>query len=333
MSIIDSRELARRVVEQVGVEAVLAKGSADAKPTEGALGWLDEMLARIRGLRASVSLDPVSEREEAILSVIESLSAAAGEDLNVITLRVEGSTAPWAQMVASSAVQNYLTMHAEVNRTSGTLEFFEDESQRMKGQLAAARGKLQAAKDSAQIMSVDGQRTGLQEQANWIELTLLQLQVSRENARSSISALEVESLDHQIELLKTQRSDLLKKLVPLHATETELADHETTVAMCEANYRDYASKLEQVRISEALAANAITNVNVAQPAELQEIPVTPNKMIVAVAGLFLATAGALGLVFGAEFLNQTFGRHGQLESELRLPVLITIPHKCPRALA
>ena len=56
--------------------------------------------------------------------------------------------------------------------------------------------------------------------------------------------------------------------------------------MAVANYRKYAVNLEDARMGEELDQRAISNISVAQPATLEESPVSPSKALVAALGLF-----------------------------------------------
>jgi uncharacterized protein involved in exopolysaccharide biosynthesis len=66
----------------------------------------------------------------------------------------------------------------------------------------------------------------------------------------------------------------------------------------------YAEYFEEARIDRELQRERISNVSVVQPATLQEKPVSPSKLLVALATMFLATFGTAAAVLTSERLTQ-----------------------------
>ena len=89
----------------------------------------------------------------------------------------------------------------------------------------------------------------------------------------------------------------------------------------------HVEKLEQARLNDALGREQITNVKVAQPATLVHKPVSPKKPLVLGLGLLVALFGGLSLAFLAEIVDQTLRTTDQVEMQLGLPVLASLPYR------
>src|SRR5262249_33491762 len=56
-------------------------------------------------------------------------------------------------------------------------------------------------------------------------------------------------------------------------------------------------------------------------------PVAPNKRLIMMLGLLTAVGGAFGLAFLAEGFDQTLRTTDQVESQLGVPVLLSLPYR------
>ena len=116
-------------------------------------------------------------------------------------------------------------------------------------------------------------------------------------------------------------------MVALNNQVFELAQLERTVELLEGTYRMHVEKLEQARVNEALGREQISNVKVAQEATLVRKPESPKKALILAMGLMLATIGSVALAYLAEWFDQTLRTTDQVESELGLPVLLSLPKR------
>lgn len=131
-----------------------------------------------------------------------------------------------------------------------------------------------------------------------INPTYQQLQVERltEQARA-------ESLQAELAELARQKDELTRRREALNQHTVRLAALQRDVDALEANYRLHAEHLEQSRINHALEEDRISNVNVAQRATFVTKPVSPDKLLVILAGLAVAFFGAALLPFCFEPLG------------------------------
>lgn len=128
----------------------------------------------------------------------------------------------------------------------------------------------------------------------------------------------------------TQLEELNGKVRTLNEEDVILTTLERKVKLLEDRYRMHAAKLEEARVNDALEQERITNVNVVQPATLVRKPVWPNKRLFLMLGLVMATGGAFGVAVVLEGLDQTLRTATQVEKELGLPVLLSLPRRRKR---
>jgi polysaccharide biosynthesis transport protein len=120
---------------------------------------------------------------------------------------------------------------------------------------------------------------------------------------------------------------LASDITALNDQEYQLAQLERKVQLLDGKYGMHVEKLEQARVNDALGREQICNVKVAQAATLVGKPDSPKKPLLAALGLLVATCGAIGLAFLSESMDQTLRTTDQVESQLGLPVLLSIPER------
>ena len=135
---------------------------------------------------------------------------------------------------------------------------------------------------------------------------------------------------------KTILDDNLKmafeEMQKLNKDEIELSRLQRDLNRAEKNFSIYSEKQEEARINLALDNKKISNVKVVQEATLQVKHVSPRYKLIAVAGLICSLLSGLCL---AVFLDQFSGgmrSPEEIEEELGLDVLTTIPQLSRRAL-
>lgn len=90
----------------------------------------------------------------------------------------------------------------------------------------------------------------------------------------------------------------------------------------ETIYNLLLQKLETAKITQRLeASKSGTRYTVIDPARMPLVPSKPNKLVVILLGLLLGAASGTGLVFGSEFMNQSFLDIEDAKTTLDLPVL------------
>jgi uncharacterized protein involved in exopolysaccharide biosynthesis len=146
----------------------------------------------------------------------------------------------------------------------------------------------------------------------------LQVELLAEKAANDALQARLENLDHESSLAQAD-------LKSINANELRLNALTRQLLLDEANYRVYASKLEEARIQLSLDNEHISNLNISQPATFVEKPVSPKKAIVLVAGFLMACLGALCVAILAEMNNRVLRSPLEVEDQLGIPVVVTLP--------
>lgn len=133
------------------------------------------------------------------------------------------------------------------------------------------------------------------------------------------------ALQAQIPVLKHELSDLQAQAVKVDDAESQIADLQRRKEMLETSYQNFAASLEQSRIDETLGPGRVSNISTI------ESPTPPSRNMskqVKTAALMACGGVALGLAwaFFIEFyLDTSVRRSREIESRLKLPLLISIP--------
>jgi uncharacterized protein involved in exopolysaccharide biosynthesis len=151
-------------------------------------------------------------------------------------------------------------------------------------QLAEAR-RIFALQESRRVQTTEG-RNPIYEQ---VEASLLKL------------TAESAAVEERRRKIEPQLAEVRSRLTALNEAEFRIAGLERDRTLQQADYAKYAASLEQVRIDQALEAERISNLSVAQPPANNPEPIGPDRPLLIGLSLIVATCLALGLaaVMGA----------------------------------
>jgi Mrp family chromosome partitioning ATPase len=148
-----------------------------------------------------------------------------------------------------------------------------------------------------------------------LELDLLQAKAKKEAQQARLAAAQ------------KQRDDLNSELKELNGNEVQIGDLERNVQILDGKYRMHVEKLEQARLNDALGRDGIQNVKVAQAATLVGKPTSPKKPLLLALGFVLALGAAFATPLLAEMLDETLRSTDEVEAELGLPVVLSLPYQ------
>jgi len=412
MEVLNSRAIAERVVELVGVETVLDSSGGPKTLFQTAKSAIK---------RPFQELDPITDRERAIISVQAATTFLVPKESGVISIKCKSSSPHLAQAIVSGMLEAFRAEHLRVSRTRGSLDFFSQQAAQQRHRWEKATEQLRDAKNEAGVVTVEGKRGLLLDQIGQVESEAIQNETalayslartkdlqatvdklpetvvrevesgigheSTDQMRQQLYALEIQERHHssrytkdhpvlravkdqrekvadifqqqprqrahttkgindsreklRVQLLAEQatlaalraKSDALmaqhrelnSSLREMNDRESRLSDLQRTVDTAEGNYQKYLDNLEQARIDQALQEGSISSINTIQPASFSETPASPKKGLVMVLGVFLAIFCPLVLAFVAEYFDHTLATPSQVERQLGLPVLVSIP--------
>jgi uncharacterized protein involved in exopolysaccharide biosynthesis len=366
------------------------------------------------------SIDPISDREEAVIRVERKLKVDAERDSTVILVRFDAKTPQLAQAVCDAIVTVYQREHVRIHRNADSNEFFEDQRELLRHQLDEANERVRAAKNEMELATIEGRRSTLEAQMSEIELEAFRTHQEKATAEARVAdltqqlkavperitasetsvpnqgrdlkseqlyALQMKAMDlkarysdshplvvaieqqirdagqvlsnDETERMETtndvnpihrelslelkqqqnvvagltarlgkiteQREAVLNETKTLNRHEVRLDQLEREAEVARTKFFQYADSLEQARVDQQRALSNISNVSVAQPATLAEKPVSPSKLLVGLATLFLAVGGTATIILGSERLNDRVYNDDQLRQLVDLPVFATVP--------
>ena len=119
------------------------------------------------------SIDPASDRERAVVAIEKGLVVDAERKSEIISVIYEADTPELAQTIVANLVKQYKTKHAELHRTSGSTEFFDQQSQRLRVELETASNELRDAKNNLGVASIVDQRVIMESRLGNIRQALM----------------------------------------------------------------------------------------------------------------------------------------------------------------
>ncbi len=145
-------------------------------------------------------------------------------------------------------------------------------------------------------------------------------QVQRTFAKADTASARARSSE-----LESQHQRLIREIHSLNEHEAKIESLERELGVLNAKFQKYSESLEQSRIDEALQAERLSSVNVFQVPTLDDSPVDVSNTIVSFGGLFASFFGAIGATFALRYLRDEMLTPKDVERELQVPVLATIP--------
>ncbi|HEY4312730.1 MAG TPA: hypothetical protein VGN12_24990 [Pirellulales bacterium] len=185
LDILRSRVLLQDVVAKLGSDTIL-RTTADGKKTWFAT-FTTPLTATIAFITQSNEGTP---EEQAIRKLEKSITCTSARKSNVIAVKCKARDPRLAQTIADTFVAAYTSRHAKANRTSGSHDFFVEQSTLLKDQLDKANEELRSAKNKIGLLSIDGQRESIQQQVNAIETRMLENNRARATSTAKIKALK-----------------------------------------------------------------------------------------------------------------------------------------------
>jgi uncharacterized protein involved in exopolysaccharide biosynthesis len=152
-----------------------------------------------------------------------------------------------------------------------------------------------------------------------------------EEAQLALLKLEpvLASLKARADVLQTQLHEEQGKVTALNESSFRIHKLEREYELQETAYRKYAENQEHAQIDHALQMERITNVSILQPATNDPKPVGLRRLLILVLGLLFAVAGSFALAFVLDYLDPSIKSPEDLEKQLGLLALASIPRQCP----
>ncbi len=187
-----SRVLAERVVDELGAAAILEQENAveDGSPGGAShiLQSISQAKAWVRGLIPSSSRE-VGPRDEAIDVLITGLRIMPIEETNIIQISYRSHDPELAQRVVENVVENYLDEHVRIHRAAGARGFLIDHAQRLGDELSEAEKELVELKNQTHLSAPVEQRTLLVDRLAALRTDLFTLEATLAESRAEMDEL------------------------------------------------------------------------------------------------------------------------------------------------
>jgi len=205
IQVLGSRSIIGRVVDQLTPQYVLAGGQIK----EGKNLYINKV-KEVVGTFVSVlkSIDPVGDREQAIIEIEKNLRVSAERSSTVLALSVDADSPEAAQKIVEAMIDIYRAEHLRIHRNPGSNNFLSEQTNNVFQQWVIAKNRLSDAKTSLGLVSTAGKKQALETQLQSVDLSIL------ENTRS-LSDIEarISELNTQLSRIP-QRETTAKKSVP-----------------------------------------------------------------------------------------------------------------------
>lgn len=141
--------------------------------------------------------------------------------------------------------------------------------------------------------------------------------------------LEIESLRIKKAFLNQKMAEIQKSADEISYKEKKLKEIQREVALLQKNYMLYASKKEDAIIFTDRKRRNLTNVSIADRAEIPPKPSFPKRVLFLIISFIIGFSAALGTPFMLEFIDHRIKFSHDVEEILSLPVISSIhAEKC-----
>jgi uncharacterized protein involved in exopolysaccharide biosynthesis/Mrp family chromosome partitioning ATPase len=341
IEILTSWDLVMQVAQSIGPQRLVP-------PTQD----IFTKAAQAIGLKRMVPTAKKVTDSEAAASIASGLKAISTKGSNIIFVSYKNPNPEIATLVLQELLSRYFVKHLEVHRSAGAFDFVTQQTDQVRARLNQTEDALKSLREKTGIASLKEGSVALtaeaaktQEQLNAAEADLAEQQAlvnqivekkerkgwrtktsSSEKSPQSVKA-QVAGTQAKIEALKARLRDVQQRTKQLSELVPQIEDLERKREMDEANYKYFAASLEKARIDEALDPSKMPNISAVQrPSPAGLVTKTRDKIALLLAGAGLALGIAMALVKGL-ILNQTVGRPLQLETQLHIPLMLSIPYR------
>ena len=279
LEVMASRKLLEAVITVIGEDVVVGRSPFDFDVWQQSLraaDWND--------LDPEVMHHSDQQNEIAVEKLYKSITLEIEQSSNVIGVTSVADTPDLAQAITRTMLDAFRAEHVRLNQTHG-LPFFQAQVQTITEQLDAARLKLSSRKSELGIMSIEGERTRLEDVLTALEKQLNVSIPDLEGAKASAIVMEQEvkaipdrtqphdatdTLKKTLHELQQKRALLLTKFTPKHFRVKELETEIQLVTSQLADPENRNAANPTLRELEVALANDRTRV-AATSASIEEL--------------------------------------------------------------
>lgn len=249
---LNSREFADRVVKKVGVREINHPRT-----------WIDRASKRLGAVAASVRPSPtISEsvmdrteydiqmaHEEAVDKVMKAVTIAVPKNSYTIAVAAQTADPLLAQKIVQAIMDEYGSYHVEAHKSTGSLNFFAQQTEASHRVAIEARRQLQQARTETGWISTVAAEESLRERALNLQLSLDDAKSKFADAKSQAESLagRIEAIDEWIPMETTKLANNAVDGMREQLYEVTLSDGEklSKVTPSHPRYKILRDKLTQ----------------------------------------------------------------------------------------
>lgn len=288
---------------------------------ESMLGW-NSLLILIKRLNMDKDVKEPKDLEKLIEDIRENITINL-RGHNIIDLSYLNKDPILTQAVVQNITDIFIERNVELQNkeTSDAIKFIEEQLELYRGKIKSS--ELAELKDQLTILLVDSteehpQVKQLRDQINAKEEELRRENIIYSEEKSKILPTTANPIIQEIKkAITTIETTTTVPKVTADASEQEyiklmLLDKLDTVMARDVNvnshiYNMLLERLETAKITQRLQSSKEgTKYTIIDPPRVPLEPSKPNKLLIALGGLFLGGLIGFGLVVGAEFLDKSF---------------------------
>src|SRR5436190_2819198 len=289
-------------------------------------------------------------KEAAAGNIILALQVTAAKGSDVIFISYKNRNPEMATLVLQELLSRYFVKHLEVHRSAGAFDFVTQQTDQVRTRLNQTEDALKSLRDKTGIVSLKDGSTALttgavkiQEDLNKAEAELAEHQAlvkqmaekklktwgtkGQPSEKSPVSErARVAGIEAKVETLKSLLHDIQQRMKRLSELSPQIEELQRKREIDEANYKYFAASLEKARVDEALDPSKMPNISDVQRPSPPILATTKrDKIAMGLAGGGAALGIALALLKGL-VLNRTVRRPLELETQLHIPLMLSIPY-------
>jgi capsular exopolysaccharide synthesis family protein len=306
LEILKSRDLAEKIVNALGYQAILAGKFLPGQSTQS---------SQSVGLAGPSSADTAWERDKALGNLMKNLAVDNQKNSNLIAVAYQAESPDLAQAVVAKLIDVFLEKHINVHRTPGSHDFFQLQTEQSNTKLVQTENALKELKNKTGIGSVTEQRTILLkrigELQGGIEATVSNLAASKSKVQTmgkTLAGLPKNLLRSKFTGYSGNPMDYLQqRLLELQIKEKDLRATMTENSRPVQDIRQQIAEVQALMQQEGATHNQVASLALlnekANVAELQ-------SKVGAMRGELVSAQNELGKINEAEV------KIGQLEREI-----------------
>jgi polysaccharide biosynthesis protein PslE len=188
LQVVGSRGIISQIVDRLGADFVLNGPPGEEKETNPVVETLKEGVGRAMGVLKMI--DPISDRENAIIEIEKNFAVSAERNSMVLTASYDSKSPAAAQKILDTMVDVYQAEHLRIHRNADSGAFLAEQRDLLRSQYLKAQESLKDAKQEFGIASLSGRRNNLEAQLQSIELNQIQTRQELTAAEAKIRDIE-----------------------------------------------------------------------------------------------------------------------------------------------